>query len=412
MLNIEKNAELTKALDNLLHAEGEVNICLALREIKKVFRSHATLSDRDNAYHGMLAELRQEVIDITEDLQNDRPDALPPQIVGFLDELSELRCTCPDSRSKSGDFAQLEAILPLLKSLPQCTSSDSVRTVARMIRDYLDKHPGVRAAGYRCLLRIVEDEIIAAGMAVYPTLSGLPFSGITRFSFLASLENAFDPRYAFDLLEYSGGMFSAVLPASFSDMDNGKYLEQLLAILEKALSGMSADVSGRFLDEMDRYILHEVIRWVRFQDGEDKLAEDDRNRQEILEELLQRDETALVPYDPMDKEASDLTNLLNSLFLGCAMGCHRDITYLLCDWDGWRDSMGDCPIMREQLTAFAIHALAIHFFHGVLVKMEPTPVIESLMRLYLMTAAPDHTWMTDEMSFRWVREPLKEDRHG
>ena len=259
------------------------------------------------------------------------------------------------------------------------------------------------------LLHIVEDEILAAGMAVYPALSGLPFSGITRISFLASLENAFDPRYAFDLLEYSGGMFSTVLPASFSDMDDGKYLEQLLAILEKALPGMSAEVAGRFLDEMDRYILHEVIRWVRFQNGEDELAEDDRNRLEILEELLQRDETALVPYDPTDKEASDLTNLLNSLFLGCAMGCHRDITYLLCDWDGWRDSMGDCPIMREQLTAFAIHALAIHFFHGVLVKMEPTPVIESLMRLYLMTAAPDHTWMTDEMSFRWVREPLKED---
>lgn len=47
---------------------------------------------------------------------------------------------------------------------------------------------------------------------------------------------------------------------------------------------------------------------------------------------------------------------------------HQDITYLLCDWDGWRDSMGDCPIMREQLAAFAIHALVIHFFRGVLVK--------------------------------------------
>ena len=38
--------------------------------------------------------------------------------------------------------------------------------------------------------------------------------------------------------------------------------------------------------------------------------------------------------------------------------------------------------------------------------------METIMRLYLMTAAPDHTWMTDEVSFRWVREPLKEDRHG
>ena len=50
--------------------------------------------------------------------------------------------------------------------------------------------------------------------------------------------------------------------------------------------------------------------------------------------------------------------------------------------------MGDCPAMREQLTAFAIHALAIHFFHGVLMKMEPTPVIESPMRLHLMTELP------------------------
>ena len=191
-------------------------------------------------------------------------------------------------------------------------------------------------------------------------------------------------------------------------MDNGKYLKRLLEILEKAIPGMRGEVSGLFLDELDRRILHEIIQWVRFQNGEDKLAEDDWNRLEILEELLQRDETALVPYDPTDKDASDLTNLLNNLRLGCATGCHRDITYLLCGWDGWRDSMGDCPIMREQLTAFAIHALAIHFFHGVLVKMEPDPVIESLMRLYLMTAAPDHTWMTDEVSFRWVREPLKE----
>lgn len=409
MITIEQNAELTKALDNLLHAEGELNTHLALREAKRVFRSHSALSDRDDAYHGMLGELRQEVIDITEDIQDSHPNALLRQTLGFLNELPELRGICSDSTPRAGDLQQLTDILPLLKSLSQCTSSDSVHTVTRMIRDYLDSHIEVKAAGYRMLLHIVEDEILAAGMAVYPALSGLPFSGITRISFLASLENAFDPRYAFDLLEYSGGMFSTVLPASFSDMDDGKYLEQLLAILEKALPGMSAEVAGRFLDEMDRYILHEVIRWVRFQNGEDELAEDDRNRLEILEELLQRDETALVPYDPTDKEASDLTNLLNSLFLGCAMGCHRDITYLLCDWDGWRDSMGDCPIMREQLTAFAIHALAIHFFHGVLVKMEPTPVIESLMRLYLMTAAPDHTWMTDEMSFRWVREPLKED---
>ena len=410
MLNIEQNAELTKALDNLLHAKGELNTHLALREAKKVFRSHSTLSDRDNAYHGMLAELRQEVIDITEDLQNDRPDALPPQIVGFLDELSELRCICPDSRAKPGDFAQLEEILPLLKSLSQCTSSDSVRTVARMIRDYLDKHPGVRAAGYRCLLRTVEDEVIAAGMAVYPILSGLPFSGITRISFLASLENAFDPRYAFDLLEYSGGTFSTVLPSSFSNMDNGKYLEQLLAILEKALPGMSMDVSGRFLGEMDRYILHEVIQWVREQDGEDKLAEDDRNRLEILAELLQQDESALVPYNPED--AFDLTDFLNSLYLGCAMGCHRDITYLLCDWDGWRNIMGDCPAMREQLTGFAAYTVAIHLFHGILVHLEPTPVMEALMRLYLVTASPDRSWMADEVSFDWVREPLKEDRHG
>ena len=411
MLNIEKNAELTKALDNLFHAEGELNTHLALREAKKVFRSHSTLSDRDDAYHGMLAELRQEVIDITEDLQNDRPDALPPQIVGFLDELSELRCICPDSRAKPGNFVQLKEILPLLKSLPQCTSSDSVRTVARMIRDYLDKHPGVRAAGYRCLLHIVEDEILAAGMAVYPALSGLPFSRITRFSFLASLENAFDPRYAFDLLEYSGGMFSTVLPASFSNMDNGKYLEQLLAILEKALPGMSADVSGRFLDEMDRHILHEVIQWVQEQDGGNLLKEDDQNRLEILEELLHWDDNTVIPYDPETDQAAPV-DMLNNLHLGCAMGCHRDITYLLCDWDGWRNTMGDCPAMREQLTGFASYAVAIHLFHGILVHLEPTPVMEALMRLYLVTASPDRSWMTDEVSFDWVREPLKEDRHG
>lgn len=411
MLNIEQNAELTKALDNLFHAEGELNTHLALREAKKVFRSHSTLSDRDDAYHGMLAELRQEVIDITEDLQNDSPDALPPQIVGFLDELSEPRCICPDSRAKPGDFAQLEEILPLLKSLSQCTSSDSVHTIARMIRDYLDKHPGVRAAGYRCLLRTVEDEVIAAGMAVYPTLSGLPFSGITRFSFLASLENAFDPRYAFDLLEYSGGTFSTVLPASFSDMDNGKYLEQLLAILEKALPGMSAEVAGRFLEEMDRHILHEVIQWVQEQDGGNLLKEDDQDRLEILEELLHWDDDTVIPYDPKTDQA-DPVDMLNNLHLGCAMGCHRDITYLLCDWDGWRNSMGDCSAMREQLTGFAAYAVAIHLFHGILVHLEPTPVMETLMRLYLVTASPDRSWMTDEVSFDWVREPLKEDRHG
>ena len=411
MITIEQNAELTKALDNLLHAEGELNTHLALREAKKVFRSHSTLSDRVDSYHAVRKELRQEVIDITEDLQNDRPDALPPQIVGFLDELSELRCICPDSRSKSGDFAQLEAILPLLKSLPQCISSDSVRTVARMIRDYLDKHPGVRAAGYRCLLRIVEDEVIAAGMAVYPTLSGLPFSGITRFSFLASLENAFDPRYAFDLLEYSGGMFSAVLPASFSSMDNGKYLEQFLAILEKALPGMSTEVASRFLDEMDRHILHEVIQWVQEQDGGNLLKEDDQNRLEILEELLHWDDDTVIPYDP-ETDQADPVDMLNNLHLSCAMGCHRDITYLLCDWDGWRNTMGDCPVMREQLTGFASYAVAIHLFHGILVHLEPTPVMETLMRLYLMTASPDRSWMADEVSFDWVREPLKEDRHG
>ena len=104
--------------------------------------------------------------------------------------------------------------------------------------------------------------------------------------------------------------------------------------------------------------------------------------------------------------------MLNNLHLSCAMGCHRDITYLLCDWDGWRNTMGDCPAMREQLTGFAAYAVAIHLFHGILVHLEPTPVMETLMRLYLVTASPDRSWMTDEVSFDWVREPLKEGRHG
>ena len=407
MITIEQNAELTKALDNLLHAEGELNTHLALREAKRVFRSHSALSDRDDAYHGMLGELRQEVIDITEDIQDSHPNALLRQTLGFLNELPELRGICSDSTPRAGDLQQLTDILPLLKSLSQCTSSDSVHTVTRMIRDYLDSHIEVKAAGYRMLLHIVEDEVIAAGMAVYPTLSGLPFSGITRFSFLASLENAFDPRYAFDLLEYSGGMFSTVLPASFSDMDNGKYLEQLLAILEKALPGMSAEVAGRFLDEMDRHILHEVIQWVQEQDGGNLLKEDDQNRLEILEELLHWDDDTVIPYDP-ETDQADPVDMLNNLHLGCAMGCHRDITYLLCDWDGWRNTMGDCPAMREQLTGFASYAVAIHLFHGVLVHLEPTPVMETLMRLYLVTASPDRSWMTDEVSFDWVRE----DRHG
>ncbi len=411
MLNIEQNVELTKNLDYFLSADGEADTLMALRGVRNTLSSHATLSDRVEAYLGVREELRQEVIDITEDIQDSHPNALPPQIVGFLNELLELRAICPDSRAKPGDFAQLEAILPLLKSLPQCTSSDSVRTVARMIRDYLDKHPGVRAAGYRWLLRTVEDEIIAAGIAAYPSLSGREPEELTQISLLTALETAYDPRYAFELLEYSGGTFLPVTPASFSDMDNGKYLKRLLEILEKALPGMCGEVSGRFLDELDRRILHEVIQWVCFQDGEDKLDEDDRNRLEILEGLLQWYEDSAVPYDP-ETDQADPVDMLNNLHLSCAMGCHRDITYLLSDWDAGQDCMGDCPVMREQLTAFAIHALAIHFFHGVLVKMEPTPVIESLMRLYLMTAAPDHTWMTDEMSFHWVREPLKEDPHG
>lgn len=411
MLNIEQNAELTKALDNLFHAEGELNTHLALREAKKVFRSHSTLSDRDDAYHGMLAELRQEVIDITEDIQDSHPNALPHQTLGFLNELPELRGICTDSTPRTGDLQQLADILPLLKSLSQCTSSDSVHTVARMIRDYLDSHIEVKAAGYRLLLHIVEDEILAAGMAVYPALSGLPFSGISRISFLASLENAFDPRYAFDLLEYSGGMFSAVLPASFSHMDNGKYLEQLLAILEKALPGMSTEVAGRFLDEMDRHILHEVIQWVQEQDGGNLLKEDDQNRLEILDELLHWNDDTVIPYDP-ETDQADPVDMLNNLHLGCAMGCHRDITYLLCDWDGWRNTMGDCPAMREQLTGFAAYAVAVHLFHGILVHLEPTPVMETLMRLYLVTASPDRSWMADEASFDWVREPPKAGRHG
>ena len=411
MLNIEQNAELTKNLDYFLSADGEADTLMALRGVRNTLSSHATLSDRVEAYFGVREELRQEVIDITEDIQDSHPNALPPQIVGFLDEFSELRCICPDSRSKPGDFAQLEEILPLLKSLPQCTSSESVRTVARMIRDYLDRHPGVRAAGYRWLLRTVEDEILAAGIAAYPSLSGREPEELTQISLLTALETAYDPRYAFELLEYSGGTFLPVTPASFSDMDNGKYLKRLLEILEKALPGMCGEVSGRFLDELDRRILHEIIQWVRFQDGEDKLDEDDRNRLEILEGLLQWYEDSAVPYDP-ETDQADPVDMLNNLHLSCAMGCHRDITYLLCDWDGWRNTMGDCPVMREQLMGFAAYAVAIHLFHGILVHLEPTPVIETLMRLYLVTASPDRSWMTDEVSFDWVREPLKEDRHG
>ena len=411
MLNIEKNGELTKALNSLLHAEGEVNTLLALREVQQVLFSRATLSDRVAAYHAARGELRQEVIDITEDIQNTHPDALPPQILGFLNELPELRSLCSDSTPKAGDLQQLADILPLLKSLSQCTSPESVRTVARMIRDYLDSHIEVKAAGYRLLLRTAEDEIIAAGVAASPTLPDHSPQDLAQISLLTALETAYDPRYAFDLLEYSGETFVSVTPASFSHMDSGKYLKRLLEILEKALPGMCGEVSSRFLAEMDRCILHEVIRWVHFRDGEGLLKEDDRNRLDILEEVVRWDDDTVIPFDPETDEA-DPVDMLNNLHLGCAMGCHRDVTCLLSDWDGWRDSMGDCPAMREQLTVFAAYAVAIHLFHGILVHLEPTPVMESLMRLYLVTASPDRSWLAGEAAFPWVRQPLKEGRHG
>lgn len=34
------------------------------------------------------------------------------------------------------------------------------------------------------------------------------------------------------------------------------------------------------------------------------------------------------------------------------------------------------------------------------------------MRLYLVTASPDRSWMAGEVAFVWVQESLKERLHG
>ena len=62
MITIEQNAELTKNLVYFLSADGEVDTLMALRGVRNTLSSHATLSDRVEAYFVVREELRQEVI--------------------------------------------------------------------------------------------------------------------------------------------------------------------------------------------------------------------------------------------------------------------------------------------------------------------------------------------------------------
>ena len=126
------------------------------------------------------------------------------------------------------------------------------------------------------------------------------------------------------------------------------------------------------------------------------LDEEAKCRLDLLEELLDRGDDA---EDDMDDLSDDPKDRLNCLYLSCAMGCHKDITYLLSDWDGWREIMADCLINPQQLTSFAAYAVSVRLFLGVLVKLNPPPTLKALMRLYLVTASPDLSWVDYENGF-------------
>lgn len=405
MLNMEKNPSLMKKLNALIHTDDAEDIPSLLQQFQNLLASDATDSDLLAAYNAALEEVRGMVLDLTEDLQNAHPDLMPPQILGYLNELPELRAICPSSTSQPGDFLQLKDVRPMCKSIAQCDRPDSVHTVVCLIRSYLDSHPEQRVAGYRHLLRVLENEIIAAGMKAYPSAPEASSQGLRLLSLLTSLELSFDHFYAFDLMEYSGGTFTPILPDSFTFTDTPAYLSWQLGLVWSALPYLNAALVGLFLSRMNKHLLTQIVGWLRFQKLSPALDEEDRCRLDLLEGLLDRGNDA-------EDDAEDLNNdpkdLLNCLYLSCAMGCHKDITYLLSEWDGWRETMADCLLAPQQLTSFTAYAVSVRLFLGVLVKLELPPTLEVLMRLYLVTASPDLTWVGDNIIFHWVREPLSE----
>lgn len=403
MLNLEKNFPLIRALNALIHAKGNGNTLVALRELQHILATQASESDRFDAYISAKEEVRGMVLDLTEDLQDAHPELMPPQVLGYINELPEIRAICPTSMFQPGNSFPPEDIRPLLQSISQCSTPDSVHTVVHTVRGYLDSHPELRVAGYRQLLRVLEDEIIAAGMAAYPSAPDASIQGYRLLSLLSALEMCFDPSYAFDLMEYSGGTFTSILPESFSHMDNAAFLDDLLELLGRVLPNLKTRIAGVFLSELNKHLLEQIAEWTRFQELSPALDEEAKCRLDLLEELLDRGDDA---EDDMDDLSDDPKDRLNCLYLSCAMGCHKDITYLLSDWDGWREIMADCLIEPQQLTSFAAYAVSVRLFLGVLVKLNPPPTLKALVRLYLVTASPDLSWVDYETAFHWIREPL------
>ena len=95
MLNLEKNFPLIRALNALIHAKGNGNTLFALRELQHILATQASESDRFDAYISAKEEVRGMVLDLTEDLQDAHPELMPPQVLGYINELPEIRAICP-----------------------------------------------------------------------------------------------------------------------------------------------------------------------------------------------------------------------------------------------------------------------------------------------------------------------------
>ena len=252
-------------------------------------------------------------------------------------------------------------------------------------------------------MRIIEDELLASYMELYPALPDADWLGFSRLSLLAALESCPDPAYSLDLLWSSDGLFTGLTPeALLEEPDEARLADKLMAIRD-ALLRMPVERAMDYLAQLRSALPSKIMGLLGTDAYNLQPWTDDTNAMlDCLQELphLEDDDSSALP----ETQPDDMGTVLQALYRISALGHLRDDDLLRKTWQALKNHLKGCPYCRGSLAANLTYVLVLKVLKEIMDDpvAAVSPRLGCLMRLYMaLGMSPDSLGQVQEL-LAWV----------
>ena len=378
--------QFNQAKDNLLQAQNDEEVQLALNDMREYLDTCPSLAERWDCYQAVVTPLRHEALEWAQAYIGQTSDKVPERVHGFLELLPHLQEQCTDSWPQEGDWEDLTPIRPLLNALPHCESCDGLRVAVSMAETFLGEHPKMAEAGYRRLLRTAEDELIACFVAAMasPKKPSTDWKVLVHLSLLSSMEGAADPIYGLDFLWFGQGRFTTLSPDYLvMETDEANLTDQILTAY-RAWLRMPAEDAQLYRACLRRIVTAQILHLA--EQETDFVQAMDANTKFCMAHLKELTSVSSESdFDALELSQDATEDVLDVFHAIYALGHLKDSELLETAWEELECGLEDCPYCRKSLTELVIDALMQTvlnaFYSPELVVVSPR--ISQFIRLYM-----------------------------